>query len=145
MNNLFNQLNNDLVNFKKHHKNIYNIYFHIICGLIFIPSLFLIFKKYSIILLLIYYLLIIFTINNKIVSTIILILVYIMLLILNSLNLSTNKLGLIFILFYFLPELSHFLTKEATVLQMNNITILSIFINILYLLPFSILSLFNTN
>lgn len=48
----------------------------------------------------------------------------------------------LFIVFYFLPDISHYLTKEPSMLDISNITPFSIFVNIFYLLPFSLMCLF---
>ncbi len=183
----------EFTEFKKYHKNINNIYFHIFCGFIYMTLLFLLFKEYSYILLFIYFLLILFTLSgcfeqkdkyvfpytdpgktiitqlpevawidedysennlkttkNIIISFIILIVLFVMIYcfkkyrIIDSLKFSTNtntKLIILFLIFYFLPELSHKLTKEPAMLNINNITPLSIFVNIFYLLPFSLMCL----
>ncbi len=42
-----NTIESEFIDFKKYHKNKYNIYFHIVCGFIFMCSLFLLSKTYS--------------------------------------------------------------------------------------------------
>ena len=59
-------------------------------------------------------------------------------------KLKKANIFLLFLVFYFLPDLSHYLTNESSMLNINNITSLSLFTNIFYLLPFSIMSLFNS-
>ena len=60
-----------------------------------------------------------------------------------SMATCNNKITLI-IIFYLLPEVSHYITDEPTVLKIENLNPISLFINIFYLLPFGILSLSNT-
>lgn len=131
----------ELDEFKKYHKNKFNIYFHIICGLIYMTLLIGLNKKYSNILLLIYSLLLLTILNiNKVL--IIILFMYISLLQIKKLSFN-NKITLI-IIFYLLPELSHHITNEPTVLNIENLNPISLVINIFYLLPFSILSLSNS-
>ena len=66
----------EFIEFEKYHKNIYNIYFHILCGFIFMTFLFLLSKKYSYILLSFYTLLILFTTHNFLISFYIYISIY---------------------------------------------------------------------
>ena len=69
-------IESEFIEFEKYHKNIYNIYFHIICGFIFMTFLFLLSNNYSNILLVIYSLLLQFTIYNLYVTFIIFIIIY---------------------------------------------------------------------
>lgn len=138
-----NTIESEFIDFKKYHKNKYNIYFHIVCGFIFMCSLFLLSKTYSNLLLILYSLLILFTIQNLLVT---IVMFFVLLLIMCGLNkhkLSSIQLFGLFLLFYFLPDLSHYLTNEPSMLNINNITPLSVFTNIFYLLPFSIMCLSN--
>ena len=134
----------ELNEFEKYHKNIYNIYFHIFCGIIFMTFLFLLSKKYSYSLLTIYILLLLFTLNSFLITFIIFIILFIMIYIFQKYNISKTKIFIIFFIFYMLPELSHYLTKEPAMLNMNNITLFTGFVNIFYLLPFSIICLSNS-
>ena len=68
----------EFIEFEKYHKNIYNIYFHIVCGFIFMTFLFLLSKNYSNLLLFIYSLLIFFTIHNIFITFIIFFITFIM-------------------------------------------------------------------
>ena len=131
----------EFIDFEKYHKNSYNIYFHILCGFIFMTFLFLLSKNYSNILLIVYSILILFTINNLFITFTIFIILFIMIYFIKKYKLSTVNIFLLFLLFYFLPDLSHYLTNEPSMLNINNITPLSLFTNIFYLLPFSIMSL----
>ena len=134
----------EFIEFEKYHKNIYNVYFHIICGFIFMTFLFLLSKKYSNVLLIIYSLLILFTIYNLFITIIICIILFIMVYSVKKYKFKTEIIFLLFLIFYFLPDLSHYVTNEPSVLNINNITPLSLFTNIFYLLPFSIMCLSNS-
>lgn len=132
----------EFIEFEKYHKNIYNVYFHILCGFIFMSFLFLLCKNYSNILLILYSLLILFTINNLLITFYIFIISFIMVYLIKKYKFKTKIIFLLFLVFYFLPDLSHYLTNEPSMLNINNITPLSLFTNIFYLLPFSIMVLF---
>ena len=134
----------EFIEFEKYHANIYNIYFHIICGFIFMTFLFLLSNNYSNILLIMYSLLLQFTIYNLYVTFIIFIIIYFMIYFMKKYKLKKANIFLLFLVFYFLPDLSHYLTNESSMLNINNVTSLSLFTNIFYLLPFSIMSLFNS-
>ena len=131
----------EFIEFEKHHKNIYNIYFHILCGFIFMAFLFSLSKKYSNVLLGMYSLLILFTIHNLFIASTIFTILFVMIYLITKYNLTTMSIFFLFIVFYFLPDLSHYVTNEPSVLNINNITPLSLFTNIFYLLPFSIMCL----
>jgi uncharacterized membrane protein YGL010W len=130
--------------FEKYHKNNYNIYFHIFCGFIFMTFLCLLSNNYSNILLILYSLLILFTIHNLFLTFTIFIVLFIMIYFIKNYKLSIITKFSIFLTFYFLPDLSHYLTNEPSMLNINNITPLSLFTNIFYLLPFSIMCLSNS-
>jgi hypothetical protein len=131
----------EFIEFEKYHKNIYNIYFHILCGFIFMTFLFLLSSNYSNTLVFLYSLLLLISINNLIVTFIIFIILFIMVYLVKKYKFNTLNIFLLFLVFYFLPDLSHYLTKEPSMLNLNNITPLSLFTNIFYLLPFSIMCL----
>ena len=132
----------DFIDFYNSHKNIYNLSFHIFCGFMFMSLLFSLSKKYKNSLLIIYVLLIFFLFQNLFLIFIIFIILFTLLFVINKYKLSFTNSFLLFFSFYFLPELSHILTNETTVLNVNNITPLSIFTNVFCLLPFSLISLF---
>jgi hypothetical protein len=134
----------EFIEFEKYHKNTYNIYFHIVCGFMFMTFLFLLSQKYSKILLFIYSLLILFTINNVLITFIIFVILFVMVYFIKKYKFKTSNIFLLFLVFYFLPDLSHYLTNEPSMLTINNITPLSLFTNIFYLLPFSIICLSNS-
>ena len=123
---------------------MYNIYFHILCGFIFMTFLFLLSNKYNNILLFLYSILILVTIHNLLISFIIFIILFTMVNFINRYKIKKVNIFLLFLTFYFLPDLSHYLTNEPSMLNINNITPLSLFTNIFYLLPFSIMSLSNS-
>ena len=129
----------EFIDFEKYHKNIYNIYFHIVCGFIFMTFLFLLCNNYSNVLLIIYSLLILFTIHNIVITFIIFIILFILVYLVKKYKFKISTIFLLFLGFYFLPDLSHYLTNEPSMLNINNITPLSLFTNIFYLLPFSIM------
>lgn len=135
----------EFIEFEKYHKNIYNIYFHILCGFIFMTFLFLLSKKYSYILLSFYILLILFTTHNFLISFSIYIFIYFLIYFIKQFNFNKTITFVLFFIFYFLPDLSHFLTNEPSMLNMDNLTPLSLFTNIFYLLPFSLLCLSNSS
>jgi ABC-type siderophore export system fused ATPase/permease subunit len=134
----------EFIDFEKYHRNIYNIYFHIICGFIFMAFLFLLSKNNSNLLLIIYSLLILFTTNNLFITVIIFIILSCMNCFIKNNKLSNEHIFLLFLVFYCLPDLSHYLTNEPPMLNIDNITLLSLFVNIFYLLPFSIMCLSNS-
>lgn len=131
-------LKKELIQFKLFHKNSFNVYFHILCGFIFMTCLLLISNKYSYLLLVIYSLIILFTLNDIIVSFIIFTILFVLLCYIKNKNLTKQNILYLFLFFYFLPELSHYLTNEPTVLNINNVTPLTLILNIFYLLPFSL-------
>jgi len=137
-------IENEFFDFEKYHRNIYNIYFHIICGFIYMAFLFLLSKNYSNLLLIIYSLLILFTTNNLFITVTIFIILFGINCLMKNTKLSNEHIFLLFFVFYCLPDLSHCLTNEPSMLNINNITPLSLFINIFYLLPFSIMCLSNS-
>uniref|UniRef100_A0A6C0EFT5 Uncharacterized protein n=1 Tax=viral metagenome TaxID=1070528 RepID=A0A6C0EFT5_9ZZZZ len=138
----------EFIDFEKYHKNVYNIYFHIVCGFVFMTFLFLLSNSYSYsysyVLLILYSLLILFTIHNLFITFIIFIILFFMVYFIKKYKFKKVNIFLLFLVFYFLPDLSHYLTNEPSMLNINNITPLSLFTNIFYLLPFSIMSLFNS-
>lgn len=131
----------EFIEFEKYHKNFCNIYFHIVCGFIFMTFLFLLSHNYSNILLIIYSLLLLFTIDNLLITFIIFIILFVMVYFIKKNKFKTSNILLLFLVFYFLPDLSHYLTNEPSMLNTNNITPLSLFTNIFYLLPFSVMCL----
>ncbi len=136
-------INKEFTEFSQCHKNIYNIIFHIACGIIYITLFLLLFENKKFIILFIYFLIILFT-THIIISLTIFIIIFILLSISNKCKFNVIYLLLGGTLFYFLPELSHYITNEKTVLNINNLTITNIIFNIFYLLPFSLMCLTNS-
>jgi len=141
MNNI---IKKEFVEFAQYHKNIYNVYFHVACGFIFMTFLFLSSKNYSNVGLIVYSLLLLITLHNLFIVFSIFIILFIMIWFLKKCKLSSLNAFLLFLVFYFLPDLSHYLTSEPSMLNITNITPLSVFTNIFYLLPFSIMCLSNS-
>lgn len=129
-------IQNELNEFEKYHKNIYNLYFHVICGFIFMAFLFSS-TKYSNILLILYSCLILFTIYNISITCIIFVGLFGIIYLVKKYKLQNQTAFFLFLIFYFLPDLSHYLTNEPPMLNMNT-TPISLFANVFYLLPFSL-------
>jgi hypothetical protein len=130
--------------FEKYHKDIFNVYFHIVCGFIFMSFLFLLSTNYSFVLLFLYSTLLLFTIQNLFITFLIFIILFFMVYFIKKYKFKKINIFLLFLVFYFSPDLSHYLTNEPSMLNINNITPLSLFTNIFYLLPFSIICLSNS-
>lgn len=131
----------EYIEFEKHHKNVYNIYFHIICGFIFMTCLCLFSYKYSYILLLLYTI-ILYSVNNFFITCAIFLILFSLVYVVKRYEVNRFVFFSLFFVFYLLPDLSHHLVNEPSALDMNNITLSTIFINIFYLLPFSVKCLF---
>ena len=131
----------EFIEFEKYHKNIYNIYFHILCGFVYMTFLFLLLNNYSNVLLILYSLLILFTINNLLITFTIFSILFVMVYFIKKYKLKSLNVFLLFLVFYLLPNLSHYITNEPSMLNISNITLLSLFTNTFYFLPFSIMSL----
>ena len=133
----------DFDEFEQYHRNIINISFHILCGFLFLSFLFFVFKKHHLKALAVYILILIYTMKDKplIIISIALGLYILMEIVLRDIKLKIYQLLGLFLFFYFLPDLSHYLTNEKTVLKLENITFFNVFTNIFYLLPFSLMCL----
>jgi hypothetical protein len=94
--------------------------------------------------LILYTLLIAFTLQNLYISTIIFVVLFIMIHFFHKYKIGFFNYFYLFVVFYLLPDLSHYLTNEPSLLDIRNITLFSIFVNIFYLLPFSLLCLSNS-
>lgn len=134
-----NSIKKELDEFKQFHKNKYNVIFHILCGFLFMSFLFLIFGEYKNVALFSYLTLLLLTLGVNYLKLILIIGMILFIMINYILDINLNNLVL-FLFFYFLPDLSHYFTKEKTVMNINNITLFSAFVNVFYLLPFSLLS-----
>ena len=136
-------INEELTEFKKHHKNQKNIWFHILCGFVFMSALFLLLGNYieqGYLYFIIGYILLLSVFIQSITTIVV---IFIGCLIITTYMKMFDKRYWIYIavIFYFLPELSHILTGEKTVLQLSTMNLQKVITNILFLLPFSILSL----
>ena len=129
--------------FKRYHKNKYNVLFHIICGFLYMTFFFLLFKNYCTFFMIFYCLLLYFTTSQVYTSLIIFIGLFALLSIFKKMKFTYATNFTLFIIFYFLPDLSHYLTNEPTLLTLSNVTPLNAFTNVFYLLPFSLFSLSN--
>jgi hypothetical protein len=137
-------LQKEFVEFSKCHKNVYNSVFHVICGFLFMTFLFLLSRTYNHVLLILYSVLLLLTIQNLALSFTIFAILFLLLRLIRQYKLKKNVLFSLFLVFYLAPDLSHYLTNEPSMLQINNITPLSLFTNIFYLLPFSMQCLSNS-
>lgn len=137
-------IKNEFYEFRKYHINIYNIFFHILCGFFFISFLFSSAKKYSIILLFLYMFLLLLIINNVVLISSIFIILFLIIFSIKKCKFSSKQTVLLALFFYFLPEVSHYFTNEPTYLSFSNINLKSFFENVFYFLPFSILCLSNS-
>ena len=134
-------IKNELNDFMNHHKNIVNISFHILCGSIFMSFLFLLLNKHTYTGIIVYTIFVYLSLNHIILSLCVLFILLLFTTGLKQFKLSMRSILIYGLVFYFLPDLTHILTNEKTVLKIDSL--LSILTNIVYLLPFSILSLFN--
>ena len=137
--NLF--IEKELNEFKQYHKNIYNVWFHIVCGFIFMVFMILSVPQYSNITLVLYSILLLVTLGSIAIPLVICIVLFVMQFIFARFNLTPAYCMGLFVLFYFLPDLSHYLTNEPPMMDINNITPFTVFVNIFYLLPFSLICL----
>ena len=140
MNPILKKIRKEFEEFKLFHKNPINIKFHVLCGFIYMTFLFLTFKSIRYELFILYSFVIYKTIKTPYLTYLVL---FILMEYFAQKNINVYLSFLIFIIFYMLPELSHYLTNEKTVLIIDNITPLSVIINIFYLLPFSAICLLN--
>jgi hypothetical protein len=145
-----NPLQQEYNEFRVAHRHLGNQLFHILCGGIYVTCVCLITPfPYPLTVLLGYLLLVWITLSlyvssssprlsSLLLTSILLLLFYRSA---DTLSLSPRILLILGLAFYLLPELSHFLTNENTVMTINNLTPLKALMNVLYLLPFSIMAL----
>jgi hypothetical protein len=131
-------LQKEWTEFQQHHQNIYNVSFHVVCGFLFLTCLLLLANKYSYVFLLVYSVFLLFTMQNLPLVCFLAMVVLVLLYFMKKIPWKTSTLFVLFLVFYFLPDLSHSLTNEPTVVTIDTITPLSLFTNLLYFLPFSI-------
>jgi hypothetical protein len=123
--------------FQKHHKNVANLLFHIACGIVYI-SLF--FTLFPIELFLIYSITVLLLFPNIAVALALPVVFY-----MRNYSLA-YKLPLNYVIpaifiGYCLPELSHYITGEKTVLKIHTVSVVDIIDNFFLLLPNSLLAL----
>ena len=131
----------ELETFRRSHQHAFNLLFHILCGVVYMTCVMMLFGKYKFYVLLGYALMLMVSgVGIGVSATAAL---FIWLAIHLNIRLDTYPLIAIIFITYFLPELSHILTGEQTVLTNQNISIPTIILNFFGLLPFSIYSLFS--
>lgn len=123
--------------FQTHHKNTFNILFHIGCGLAYMSLFLSLFPSEFI---WIYGGIVILFFPNAQVFLGLVALFF------GTSWLRKQRLGLektlgLILVFYFSPEVSHWLTQEETVLQANTMNLLDIIDNFFFLYPHSLLCL----
>ena len=139
---MLSNLEKEYKTFTVYHKNTYNVLFHIFSSLMFMSIMFKLLGKYQNIGLVSYLLLLLLTIKNLNIIILIFVLVYIIINHVLIHKLSNKYYLILFIIFYYLPELSHILfgesNKDVIKRFLENPTEFPVFINIFYLLPFSL-------
>lgn len=138
-------MDKNLILFQNSHKNIVNIIIHIICGCLYLSLIASCFNGYHQRVTWLYSLFVWWLTGDVILAFVI---YEILDIITNELikhKMSTiTLLGLAF-LFYLLPEMGHIICDEKTVLSTDNFDINEIIMNILTLLPYSVLSISSEN
>ena len=120
--------------FQQHHKHPVNIVFHILCGIVYISLFFTLFPRPA------YYAYVLVTLAffpYISVFTVLVLMTFLRKHLVLSPILSISGVVLI----YLLPELSHYMTGEDTVLKINTVSAFDIIDNFFFLLPHSILAL----
>lgn len=131
-----NYIKNEYLDFANYHNSRLNIMIHILSGILYMSSLNILSNN---ILLLPYILLLLLTLNKVDVILFSLFLLYLSTTVLQSYKLNYKTHIILFINGCFIvPELSHLITNEMIVLNINNISIVKLITNIVYFLPFSI-------
>ena len=121
--------------FKSYHQNKYNLIMHILSGILYMGSLNVLTNGNV----LPYYLFFLLFTHERISSLSSFLYIKVGSTILMFCNLSTNALICTFLLGGFIfPEISHYVTNEKTLLNMQNATPKKLATNIIYFLPFSI-------
>lgn len=129
-------LETSLKDFKKHHQNKLNVFFHIVCGFLYMSLFFNIVKKPFIV---IYITVLIYLFPKFLMENILVGFILIFINHLIDILQITFYWKIVFLLIaYMAPELSHWICNEPTVLNINKITFFSIFENFFLLLPWSI-------
>jgi hypothetical protein len=119
--------------FRGSHNSKVNLAIHILSGILYKSSLNCLVGEKTVFLYLVF--LLISIPDSKMASILSCMSIY-----MGSQYISENRYLVIYFLFgcFVLPEISHFLTKEKTVLNVNNATIQKVATNIAFFLPFSI-------
>lgn len=121
--------------FKSYHQNKYNLIMHILSGILYMGSVNVLTNGN----LLPYYLFFLLLTHERISSLSSFLYIKVGSTILMFINVSTNALILMFLFGCFIfPEISHYVTNEKTLLNMQNATPKKLATNIIYFLPFSI-------
>jgi hypothetical protein len=128
-----------LNDFREHHKNKINIVFHIFCGLVYVSLLLHLFGPIGVVA----YTIFICICQPKFTAIFLALgtLLYLLHTVYKEVHLNTVSIFIICLVAYFAPEVSHLLTKENTVLDINSITLYSLVENFVMLLPYSIITL----
>lgn len=121
--------------FQKYHKNIYNILFHLFCGVVYMSLFFSLFPAYVYV---VYFIITMYLFPN---ASVFLALSLVALGSIYPHKMSMKMTGLAILAFYFLPDLSHYLTGEETVLNIYTVTALDLVDNFFLLLPHTMLAL----
>jgi len=121
--------------FQRYHKNIYNILFHLFCGLVYMSLFFSLFPAY------VYLVYFIFTMYLFPNLSVFLALSLVALARMYPHKMSVKITVIAIFIFYFLPDVSHYLTGEETVLNIHTVTPLDLVDNFFLLLPHTMLAL----
>ncbi len=137
---MYNYIKNEYLDFANHHNNKINLIVHILAGTIYMTSLNILSRCNLLPFYTVFLLLTFENIESIFLSTI---LIYQSTVILYKYKykykINTKYLILIFILNCFIvPEISHLISREATVLNFNILSFNKLITNIIYFLPFSI-------
>ena len=122
--------------FQDSHNNKFNLAIHIFSGILYKSSLNCLIGNKAVFL---YMVFLFFSHNNKAASLFSCMSIHMASRIILYYEIRKRYLIVNFLLGCFIfPEISHFLTKDKTVLNMNNATFLKVATNIIFFLPFSI-------
>jgi hypothetical protein len=133
-------MDKELQEFKSHHRNKFNILFHVFCGFIYTALFFhLLGGWYSILL----YTIVVILMYPKLTGLFIVMFAILILLdgVFENTKLQTREKIIMLVVFYMLPEISHWITHEKTVLTIGSIDLFSLVKNFFLLLPYSLMSL----
>jgi hypothetical protein len=135
-------LENDFAEFRRHHRNPWNLAFHILCGL---GYLVLFFSLVGLPFLLVYGSLVICLFRWHVTTAItVMAIVSLGVWAIQSVELGVLLRAAGVVVFYLLPELSHWLTREATVLTRDKLTPINLVLNFFMLPPYCIASAYRT-